>query len=234
MSKTRIIFIVTLAIIFGNALVRPALAELQVRDDAVFGAKAIVYDSDTGMEWLRLPLTGTKSYNDMIGADGTDEFVPGRQFAGFRYSTMAEVKQLWVDAGISEEYFFYGFDSSGHNIGTYSTNNSAAFNAARALQDLMGYTLTQAYPPHMNAGGWRTRGLAKDPGGIGSPSLGTCTVGTGFCGGSSTPMLRAHIGGVQATVLQTQIGHHHWLVRASQKRQFIRKALPLKPKLPAR
>lgn len=234
MTKMHMIFIATLAVIFGNTLARPAMADLQVRDDAVFGAKAIVYDSATGLEWLRLPLTGTKSYNDMIGADGTNEFATGRQFAGFRYATMAEVKQLLVDAGISAEYFFYGLDSSGHNIGTYSTNNSAAINAARALQNLIGYTLTQANPPHMNAGGWVTKGLATDPGGIGYPSLSTCTVGTGFCGGSSLPMLRAHLGGVQATFWQTQIGHHHWLVRVALKRRIIRKTLPLKPSLRVR
>ena len=92
MSKTRMMFTATLAVILGTALVRPALAELQARDDAVFGTKAFVYDSDTGLQWLRIPLSGTKSYNDMSGADGSSEFAPGRPFAGFRYATMAEVK----------------------------------------------------------------------------------------------------------------------------------------------
>ena len=227
MTKTHMIFIATLVVIFGNVLARPAAADLQVRDDAVFGAKAIVYDSATGLEWLRVPLTGTKSYNDMIGVDGTNEFAAGRQFAGFRYATMTEVKQLWIDAGISAEYFFYGLDVSGHNIGTFSTNNSAAVNAARALQDLIGYTLSMAYPPHQNAGGWETKGLATDPGGIGFPNLSTCTVGTGFCGGSSLPMLRAHLSNVQATYWQPLRGYNHWLVR---KRPIILRPTPLQPK----
>jgi len=235
MTKTHMVLIATFILIFGNALARPAVADLQVRDDTVFGKKAIVYDSATGLEWLRLPLTGTKSYNDMIGADGTNEFAAGRQFAGFRYATMAEVKKLWVDAGISADYFFYGLDESGHNIGTYSTNNSSAFNAARALQDLIGYTLTQAYPPHMNAGGWDSKGLATDPGGVGFPSLSTCTVGTGFCGGSSVPMMRAHLSGVHATSWQPLIGYHHWIVRVAQKKQPVfQKTLPSKPRLPER
>ncbi|MBN1548849.1 MAG: hypothetical protein JW902_19520 [Syntrophaceae bacterium] len=231
MNKIHLILIMTLVVIFGSALTQPAVADLQVRDDAVFGVKAIVYDSATGLEWLRLPLSGTKSYNDMIGVDGTNEFAAGRKFAGFRYATMTEVKQLWIHAGISAEYFFYGLDAEGHNIGTYSTNNSTAFNAGRTLQNLLGYTLTKAYPPYTNAGGWETKGLAKDPGGIGFPNLSTCTVGTGFCGGSSLPMLRAHLSGVHPTSWQPLIGYHHWLVRTPQKPPIIRKTMPLKQRL---
>lgn len=234
MIKTKQIFITTLTVIFLNVLTQPALADLQVRDDPVFGAKSVIYDSSTGLEWLRLPLTGTKSYNDMTGADGTSEFATGQKFAGFRYATMAEVKQLWINAGIPAEYFFYGLDSSGHNIGTYSTNNGAAVNAALALQNLIGYTLTQANPPHMNAGGWESKGLAADPGGVGFPSLGTCTVGTGFCGGSSLPMMRAHLSGVHPTYWQPLIGYHHWLVRVALKRLDFRKNLPLRKDLQKR
>lgn len=225
-----------LTMVLGGAVALPAAAELQVRDFDAFGPGSIIYDSASGLEWLKPELSGTRSYNDMSGADGSSEFAEGRPYAGFRYATLDEVKQLWINAGISANYFFYGLDSSGHNIGTYATNNSAAVNAARQLQEKIGYKLTQAYPPHVNANGWRTSAIAEATGGVGQPNLETCSVGTGFCGGSSQPMMRAHIGGVQADALKTYVGYHHWLVRAPQPKPKpqLRQAPELKPNLKLR
>jgi len=231
MNRKRIFFIMTFIVLFGSTVAWSAVStvsNLQVRDDDVFGSTAIVHDSITGLDWLRLPLTGTKSYNDMNGVDGSSEFEDGAQFAGFRHATMAEVKQLWVDAGIPAEYF-YETDSSGNHRGIYQTNKSTAVSAARTLQNLIGYLETQAYPPHMMEGGWRTMGLAAAPDGIGMPQLDTCTPGTGFCGGSSVPMLRAHLESHEG--IQNQIGRYHWLVREAvkvRKKPFTGESRPLK------
>jgi len=235
MTPKRIIFSVTFIVIFGSTLAWSAVStvsNLHVLNDAVFGSRAIVHDDITGLDWLRLPLTGTKSYNDMTGADGSSEFEAGGQFAGFRHATMAEVKQLWVDAGIPADYF-YETDSSGNHSGTYQTNNNTAVNAARTLQNLLGHLEPQARPPQMMAGGWRTIGLAAAPDGIGMPQLDTCTPGTGFCGGSSVPILRAHLESHEG--IQNQIGRHHWLVRKAakvSKKQLIRKSRPLRSTKP--
>ena len=217
MTRKRIIFIVTFIVIFGSTLAWSAVStvsNLYVRDDAVFGSTAIVHDGITALDWLHLPLTGTKSYNDMTVADESSEFEAGGQFAGFCHTTMAEVKQLWVDAGIPADYF-YETDSSDNHRGIYQTNNSTAVSAERTLQNLIGYSETQAYLPYMMEEGWRTMGLAAVPGGIGMPQLDTCTPGTGFYGGSSVPMLRAHLESHEG--IQNQIGRHHWLVREAVK-----------------
>ncbi|WP_156413899.1 MULTISPECIES: hypothetical protein [unclassified Guyparkeria] len=229
MSLKNRIVMVALGVVLASMAGRSALAELQPKNDSTFGADAIVYDTVSGLSWLKLPLSGTKSYNDMIGADGSNEFAPGGAFAGFRYATLEEVKQLWINAGIPESAFFYGFDEQGHNIGTYQTNDSAVVTAVRNLQTMIGYTLTQARPPHMNAGGWRTQGLTQAPEGIGFPKLGSCTVGTGFCGGSSAPLIRAHVDVQTSASLKDIRGYHHWLVRDAAPQPKLRR-----PDIPVR
>ena len=201
--------LVFLCLAFYGTLARGALLSI---DDPVFGPGALTGDTATGLAWLDITSAGTRSFNDMTGVDGSNEFAPGGAFAGFRYATMAEVKTLWIDAGIPESAMFFGLDAEGHNIGTYQTNDASVFAAARTLQGLIGYELTTANPPYVNAGGWETKGLALDPGGIGFPRLETCTVGTGYCGGSSIPITQAHLDSVNATYWQPLQGYHHWLV----------------------
>lgn len=82
-------------------------ATLVSLDDAVFGAGALTQDSATGFQWLDLTLTGVRSYNDMVGNDGSNEFVAGGDFAGFRYATLTEVEQLWLAAGIAPSHIYH-------------------------------------------------------------------------------------------------------------------------------
>jgi len=65
----------------------------------------------------------------------------------------------------------------------------------------------------MNADGWRSNAVALDGTGVGYASLDTCTVGTGFCGGSSLPMTRAHLS--PANVYWETYQWQHWLLRES-------------------
>jgi hypothetical protein len=205
--------VVLLAVVeLGVFLVSPVSASIMSISDPTYGPDSLTFDTATNLEWLDLTLSGTRSYNDMIGLDGSNEFVAGGAFPGFRYATLSEVGQLWIDAGIPESVFFYGLDSSGHNIGTYETSDPTIFNNARALQGLLGYSLTTAYPPHVNAGGWETAGLALDPGGVGYPDLSTCTPGTGHCGGSSLGITMASLDSVSGS-WEPLVGYHHWLVR---------------------
>jgi hypothetical protein len=72
--------------------------------------------------------------------------------------------------------------------------------------------------------------VGKD-GALGHPSLDTCTPGTGFCGGSSLPITRAHMGGTHPTAWQPLIGYHHWLVVSGRAKygSDVRK-IPLPPR----
>lgn len=187
-----------------------AHATLVSMDDAVFGTGSLTRDSTTGFEWLDLTLTGARTYNDIVGNDGSNEFVAGGDFAGFRYATLTEVEQLWIAAGIAPSDVYHEGPPA---TGTFQTNAGATFAGARALQDLIGYALTTANPPFMNAGGWVSNAVALDRSGVGYASLDTCTVGTGFCGGSSQPMTRAHLSPANAYWETYQ--WQHWLLRES-------------------
>ncbi len=185
-----------------------AHATLVSMDDSVFGANALTQDSASGFQWLDLTLTGSRSYNDMVGNDGSNEFVAGGDFAGFRYATLTEVEQLWIAAGIAPSRIYHEGPPA---TGTFETNDSATFTSARALQELIGYVLTTANPPFTNADGWRSNAVALDGGGVGYASLDTCSVGSGFCRGSSLPMTRAHLS--PANVYWETYQWQHWLLR---------------------
>lgn len=78
----------------------PVHAALISVDDLVFGSGAITRDTDTGLEWLDVALSANRSWNDITGVDGSNEFLPGGDFAGFRHATSAEVAALYTNAGI--------------------------------------------------------------------------------------------------------------------------------------
>lgn len=185
-----------------------AHATLVSIDDSAFGTGALTQDSATGFQWLDLTLTGARSYNDMVGNDGSNEFVAGGDFAGFRYATLTEVEQLWIAAGIAPSHIYHEGPPA---TGTFETNDGATFSSARALQELIGYVLTTANPPFTNADGWRSNAVALDGSGVGYASLDTCSVGTGFCRGSSLPMTRAHLS--PANVYWETYQWQHWLLR---------------------
>ncbi len=72
-----------------------AFALLLSVDDAGFGAGALTRDTQTGLEWLDLSLSGGRSYDQV-----TTELQAGGAFAGFRYAGFDEVRTLWANAGI--------------------------------------------------------------------------------------------------------------------------------------
>ena len=51
----------------------------------------ITRDTSTGLEWLDLDVTVGRSFDDMTGVDGSDEFGPGGNFEGFRYARRKEL-----------------------------------------------------------------------------------------------------------------------------------------------
>ena len=118
--------------------------------DSEFGPGTITHDTDTGIDWLDLTLTTSRSVNDI-----TDQLVPGGEFEGFRYATTADITTLWTHAGIV-------------NITTEGPIGGADFTAANfapanALAELFGVTVTLP-------AGVASEGFTADPA-PGDPSL---------------------------------------------------------------
>ena len=65
-----------------------------------FGPDTITRDTSNSLDWLDLTLSLNRSYNDIIGIDGTNELSSGGDFDGFRYATSAEVLSLWHSGGL--------------------------------------------------------------------------------------------------------------------------------------
>jgi hypothetical protein len=115
-----------------------SFAILEERDDPHFGVGSILYDSDTGLSWLDFDQTVNRSRNYV-----KTQFGPGGEFEGFRYATMDEVEQLWINAGIP----YIGNDMVTEN-----------YDPIRALFDLIGYYAgssthtvnSQMYPHYMS------------------------------------------------------------------------------------
>jgi hypothetical protein len=79
------------------AFASPCNAILISADLNTTGDGLLTYDERTSLEWLDAPLSLNRSYNDLVGLDGTDEFAIGGDFAGFRLASTGEVKSLFVD-----------------------------------------------------------------------------------------------------------------------------------------
>ena len=72
-----------------------AQATLLELDDPVFGPASITRHVETGLDWLDVPLSSGRSYDEV-----SIEFGPGGDFAGFRYATKSEVAALYRSVGI--------------------------------------------------------------------------------------------------------------------------------------
>jgi hypothetical protein len=200
------------AVIASLAAPTSASASLFAIDDPIYGVGSFTRDTASGLDWLDLTSSGTRSYRDMSGLDGTSEFVAGGAFEGLRYATLDEIAQLWINAGIPSSFHYV--DGSG----TFQTTDAAVNAAATTLQQLIGFVLSTPNPPFESGNGWKSLGFAADATGtgLGIGLLSTCQVGTGFCGGSSLPMTRAILESVSASIFpsESQItGRQHWLVR---------------------
>ena len=70
----------------------------------------ITWDTSTGREWLDVDVTAGRTFDDLTGVDGTNEFLPGSDFPGFRYAIKEELNgaqngpqlpSLFLSLGIS-------------------------------------------------------------------------------------------------------------------------------------
>lgn len=119
----------------------PGQGALLALDDPVFGPGAITLDTATGLQWLDLTLTTNRSFNDIVGVDGSNELAAGGDYAGFRHATLAEIAIFFTDAGIPQI------------TGLTVPEN---FAPVLALQNLVGVTATFPGPV------WGSTGISGD------------------------------------------------------------------------
>ena len=109
-------------------LASAAPAALVSQDDPDYGVGSITFDTDTGLQWLDVPLSQARTYLDVAG-----EFGIGGDFEGFRHAFGAELVQLYMNAGIPDI-----------NVSGGSAANVAP---ATALSNLVGPTAFQSGNP---------------------------------------------------------------------------------------
>ncbi len=82
------------ALAAGLLAVTPAKASL-VLGNSSFGTNTLVYDTSTGLSWLKTTVTSGMSYNTVSSGFGV-----GGTYHGYRYATVAEAQTLFVDFGV--------------------------------------------------------------------------------------------------------------------------------------
>ena len=68
-------------------------------DDAIFGSGSVTRDASSGLDWLDLTLSTSRSYTDVSG-----QFGASGDFEGWRYATSSEVAALFTSAGGTAPY----------------------------------------------------------------------------------------------------------------------------------
>jgi hypothetical protein len=115
--------LVTLAL--SATMLSAAVANAVVTDvdDATLPASPdgfnLTQDSVTGLEWLDLTVTAGRTWDDIVGNDGTDELGTGGDFEGFRYATYTEVTGWSAGPQVDSLFSNFGFNSTFSSIGTY-------------------------------------------------------------------------------------------------------------------
>ena len=84
------VFILTLAYGISN------VGAVLISSDSTFGTDTITLDTDTGLQWLDVPLSTAYTYGETL-----DELQSGGIFDGYRLATQEEVLTLWENSGIN-------------------------------------------------------------------------------------------------------------------------------------
>lgn len=84
-------------------------AALITRDFAAGSGDALLtYDSDTGLEWLDATITDGRSFTEVKAGWGG-----WTTTSGFRYATMAELRGLFVSAGVTPNFSYDTYSTPG-------------------------------------------------------------------------------------------------------------------------
>jgi hypothetical protein len=95
------LFVVTIAL---GTLPTTSFASFIQREWQSTGQNDLIYDTNSGLEWLKLTVTqGRFSYDTM-----QTQLLPGGEFFGFRYANAGEVNSLFNSFGL----FMHGLDNT--------------------------------------------------------------------------------------------------------------------------
>lgn len=109
----------------GLLLLISASAEAQLVevDDPTLPASPdgfnLTQDLTTGLEWLDVNVSAGRSFDDMVGNDGTNEFAPGGDFETFRHATFLELTGWNAGSQLDSLFIHFGFTSTFASIGGY-------------------------------------------------------------------------------------------------------------------
>ncbi|MFK8014475.1 MAG: hypothetical protein AB8G17_03385 [Gammaproteobacteria bacterium] len=119
----------------GFALVSPAYAQVIQLNDSTLPASAdgfnITRDPDTGFEWLDVDVTAGRTYDDLVGNDGSNEFTAGGDFEGFRYATYLELTGAFNGPQLPSLY-------RSLNISPFSFSSIGGYNVVRSFLGIVG------------------------------------------------------------------------------------------------
>lgn len=107
-----------------------ASAQLIPFDYKIAGDQLLTRDLRTGLEWLDIPLTFNRSYEQIEA-----ELAPGGEFDGFRFATRAEFDALHLSFGVPVSH-----DPFGHGL------DPALIARSFALQSLLGFGILDQDP----------------------------------------------------------------------------------------
>lgn len=95
--------------LFGITFAVSTNAALITRDFVAGSADALLtYDSDTGLEWLDATITDGRSFTEVKAGWGG-----WTTTSGFRYATMAELRGLFVSAGVTPNFLYDTYSTPG-------------------------------------------------------------------------------------------------------------------------
>jgi hypothetical protein len=94
-ARRRLMLIAGIASLIMAAPERGVAAAPLQSQSSSFGPDTITFDPSTGLQWLDLTESIWYSHSQML-----QETQPGGAFDGYHYATDAEIRQLFIDAGI--------------------------------------------------------------------------------------------------------------------------------------
>jgi hypothetical protein len=74
----------------------------------------ITEDTVTGLQWLDVTVSADRSFDDVVGNDGMNEFAPGGDFEGFRHATADELTGWNPGPQFDSLFINFGFTCTFH------------------------------------------------------------------------------------------------------------------------
>ncbi len=115
--------IAALAMSISLLIASASAAQIYEYDDPSLPASPdgfnITYDASTDTEWLDLTVSEGRTFDDIVGNDGTDELGPGGDYEGFRYASALEVHGWSAAPQIDSLYKSFDINGSFASIAGY-------------------------------------------------------------------------------------------------------------------